>query len=416
MSKYVIKGGIKLDGSIEIDSAKNSVLPMMAGAILTKEIVVIKKCPKITDVFNMSLILKSLGVKTDFIENDLYIDASNLSGYTVNSELTNKLRSSFFMTGALLSAVNKAEVCFPGGCKIGKRPIDLHISALKCLGVCVTETVDRVICTRNGLLGRDVELSFPSVGATENVILSSVFCKGSTVLYNAAREPEISDLADFLNSMGAKISGAGSSTVIIQGVKRLHGTVYTPIPDRIETGTYLLAAAITDGEIELKNTRAENISLLIHKLSNNTCKIRISNDIIYLKCGRVRRNLFLSTGPYPLFPTDLQAQATVLATVSDGVSVVKENVFENRFGYVKWLIKMGADITVFKRAAIINGVKRLHGGTVFAEDLRGGAALVLSGLLAEGKTTVCDIEHIERGYANLVSKLRHLGAEIEKTD
>ena len=412
MGKYVIKGGRKLSGKVTIESAKNSVLPLMAASIISRGNVVIRNCPKISDVFNMAKILNSLGVKTTFYGNDLLIDPKNIDAYTVNVDLATKLRSSFFMIGALISRVNKACVSYPGGCDIGKRPVDIHIQGLKDLGVCVDETSEGIICTRLHDKGGETCLSFPSVGATENLILASVITNGTTIIKNAAKEPEIRDLADFLNSMGAKIYGAGTDTVFIEGVKSLTGTEYSPIPDRIETGTFLIAAAITGGEIEIRNCKAENISVLMHKLCNNTCNISIKNDIIYIKSGIIKKSFSFITGPYPEFPTDLQPPAVALGCVSDGVFIVRENVFENRFGYTSFLNKMGADIKVSGRTAICRGVKNLVGVEVDAEDLRGGAALTLAGLCAEGITIVNNVEFIERGYSSFDHKLKSLGADI----
>lgn len=412
MENYVINGGRRLDGKIKIQSSKNAVLPIIAGAILTDEQVVIKNCPKIKDVFAMLDILTCLGAKWSFEEDNLIIDSSSIDKYSIPQNLAVELRSSIFMLGALISRLNKASLYFPGGCDIGLRPIDMHLSALADLGVIISDINGEINCVSNKIIGRDICLDFPSVGATENIILASVFAKGKTQIFNSAKEPEIVDLMNFLNSMGAKIYGAGTSTILIEGVSSLHGTEYTPISDRIECGTYLLATAITGGEVELSNCSAKNISLLVHKLCDNTCKISISNDIIYIKSGSIRKGFSFTTGPYPMFPTDLQAQAMSLLTVSDGVSVVSENVFEMRFRHIPELIKMGANIIVKGKNAIVTGVDRLNGAVVNANDLRGGAALVLAGLNAEGKTVVNNVNHVERGYYQMDKKLSALGADI----
>jgi len=414
MDKYVINGGRKLDGSIKIESAKNAVLPMLAGAILTDEEVIIKDCPKISDVLSMIKILSVLGVKTKFENENLIINAHSLNAYSIPSALMGELRSSVFMLGALIARLNKARIAYPGGCDIGLRPINIHIEALKSLGADITETGGELICSADKITGRELYLDLPSVGATENVILASVFCRGTTVLRNAAKEPEITDLINFLNSMGAKIKGGGTGTVVIEGVSKLHGTEYKPIPDRIEAGTYLIGAAITGGRVEIKGIFPEIIYPLLHKLCNNTCKIRVKNDIINLYSDRVRNRFNFSTDVYPGFPTDLQAQTMSLLAVSKGTSVVTENVFEMRFRHVSELKKMGAQIDVIDKTAIINGVKRLHGSTVTAQDLRGGAALVLAALNAEGKSVIEDVRHIERGYLNMDLKLNALGADIKK--
>ncbi len=414
MGRYEIYGGKKLSGKIEVESAKNAVLPLLAGAILTKEQVVIKNCPKILDVLSMIKILTSLGVEVNFEENNLVINAKTLISSSIPLGLGKELRSSIFMLGALLSREGKANLFYPGGCDIGLRPIDIHLSALKRMGVSVKEKSGELICCAHKLKGKEIYLDFPSVGATENIMLSAVLAEGKTQIHNSAKEPEIIDLMNFLNSMGAKIYGAGTSTILIEGVKKLHGTEFTPTFDRIEAGTFLLATAITGGEIEISGVNAKNISSLIHKLCDNTCKITIKNDIIYLKSGVAKKSFNIDTAPYPGFPTDLQAQTMALLCVCSGVSIVTENMFEMRFNHVPELIRMGADISVKGRSCLIKGVKELSGANVFAKDLRGGASLVLAGLVAQGKTVVSDIYHIERGYLNFEKKLCALGADIRK--
>ena len=416
MPKFVITGGRKLDGKVQIESAKNSVLPLLAGAILTKENVTIKSCPKIIDVLNMIKILKKLGVKAEFLGNDLVVDSSDINSYTIPSCLTKELRSSVFMLGALISRLRKARISYPGGCEIGSRPIDIHISALKKLGVDITEIGDEVICLAHNMRSEEIYLDFPSVGATENVILASVLIDGLTVIRNAAREPEIEDLIEFLNSMGAKITGGGTEIVRIEGVKSLHGTEFNPMPDRIEAGTYLISALITGGNVELHNCRAENILSVIHKFCNNTCKIDANNGIIHIKGGERPKAFSICTNPYPGYPTDMQAQAMALAAISDGTSFITENIFEMRFKHAVELKKMGADIKICGRMATIQGVDSLSGADVYAKDLRGGASLVLAGLSAHGTTTVNDIRHIERGYLDMDKKLALLGADIIKLD
>ena len=416
MERYVINGGRALSGKLKIESAKNAVLPILAASILTDEEVVIMSCPKIKDVMSMIKILNHLGVKTEFQQDNLVIDASGLNSYSVPAVLTGELRSSVFMMGSLVSRVKKARLAYPGGCSIGLRPVDIHIKALNKLGVNVTDVFGELICIADRIKGGEIYLDYPSVGATENAILTAVFAEGKTEIHNPAKEPEIVDLMNFLNSMGAKVFGAGTSTIFIEGVKRLHGTCYKPMPDRIECGTYLIATAVTGGDIELSNCNVKNISSLIHKLCDNTCKITLKNDIIHLRGGSVRKCFSIETGPYPSFPTDLQAQTTVLATVSEGTSVITETVFETRYNHVAELMRMGASISVKGRTAIVQGVKRLHGATVTAKDLRGGAALVLAGLSAEGKTVVSQISHVERGYLEFDKKLRALGADIKRKE
>lgn len=413
MDKYIINGGKKICGDITAESSKNAVLPMLAACVLTDEEVIIQNCPKISDVMNMLKILNYLGASTYFSDNNLVVNASGINKFDVPTELSKELRASVLLLGALLSRNKKVKLAYPGGCDIGMRPIDIHIDALRHLGAVVGESEGEILCDGYCLAGNDVYLDFPSVGATENIILTSVLLKGITKIHNPAKEPEIVDLAMLLNKMGAKVSGAGSNTIVIEGVKRLSGATHKPIPDRIEVGTYLIAAAITGGEIEIKNVKPENISSLIVKLCDNTCKISLKNDIIHLVSG-MRKSFSVATGPYPYFPTDMQAQCTSLLSVSSGISVVEENVFEMRFRHIPELIKMGADIKVRGSTAIIRGVKKLHAAEVTAYDLRCGAALVLAGLVAEGKTVVCGIKHLERGYLEMDKKLRCLGADIIK--
>jgi UDP-N-acetylglucosamine 1-carboxyvinyltransferase len=412
MEKYLIKGGRKLSGKISVDSAKNSVLPIIAASILTEEEVIIKNCPKISDVLCMIKILESVGVKTYFQDNALIVNAKSLNSYEIPSQYSKELRASIYMMSALISRVKKAKQSYPGGCNIGVRPIDYHLKSLKSLGVNILEDTDCIFCSASKIEGTKIFLDFPSVGATENIMIVSAISNGKTEIHNAAKEPEVVDLMKFLNSMGAKIYGAGTSTILIEGVKRLFATNFMPMSDRIETGTYLISAAITGGEIEVSNCDTKNISSLIHKLCDNACKITMKNDIIYLKSGESKKSFSFSTGPYPAFPTDLQAQATTLLTVSDGLSVVTENVFDMRFNYVAELKKMGANIDINGRNAVVNGVNRLHGADVVAQDLRGGAALVLAGLNAEGDTIISDICHIKRGYLDMDKKLKKLGADI----
>lgn len=416
MAKLVVLGGRRLSGSVEICCAKNSVLPIISASILTKEQVVIKKCPKINDVLSMIEIIKKLGVSCEFNDGDLVVNSKNLASSKVDKTLAKELRASVLLMGALISRENKAEIPNPGGCEIGQRPTDIHIKALKQLGVKFRFEDERLLCTCSKIKGAKIELTFPSVGATENAMLASVLAEGKTEIRNAAREPEIVDLMKFLNSMGAKVYGAGTSIILIEGVKELHGTEYTPMSDRIEAGTFMVATAITGGELEIKGCNAKNISHLLHKLCDNACKITTYNDIIYIKSKGKRKAFSFSTGPYPDFPTDLQPQTMVLSAISNGVSVINETVFENRFKHVCELKKMGADISTSGRTAVVNGVKNLVGAQVVSSDLRGGAALVLAGLVAEGETIVEGINHIDRGYFEFDKKLLSLGAEIKRKD
>ena len=408
---FRINGGRRLDGKIRIESAKNSVLPIMAAAILADGQTFIKNCPEIADVVNMAKIIETCGVKTEFVGKDLVITPDNSARIGFSYDISKSVRTSVLTLGALSAKYGKAVIPYPGGCDIGGRPVDIHISALKNLGAKIKEENGFIVCTERVKGGKAV-LPFPSVGATENAIIAAATADGESVIYNAAKEPEIVDLAEFINLLGGKVYGAGSSVVRVKGVKKLFGGEFCPSPDRIEAGTYLIAAAITGGEAELKGVKPENISALLGKLCENTCKIKIKNDIIYIRCGRTRKGFSLSTGPYPSFPTDLQAQACALASVSGGVSVIKENVFKKRFHDIAELNKMGADVSLNGSTAEIRGVLRLHGAEVYAHDLRCGAAMVLAGLNAEGTTTVKDISHLQRGYLRMDEKLSALGAEI----
>ena len=416
MGKFVIEGGRRISGKIKAESAKNAVLPILAASLLTDGEVIIKDCPEIADVKNMLAILSALGAKHRFSDGNLLLDCSGADNCSVPENLTRELRSSVLFAGALSAKFGRAEIALPGGCNIGKRPIDMHIDGLSALGIKGDRRDGAVSFACERLSGGAVELPVPSVGATENVMIAAAAAKGETVIKNAAKEPEIADLAEFINAMGGKVYGAGTETVRIVGVNKFSGTVYRPVFDRIETGTYLVAAAITGGEIEISGVRSEKFSALIGKLCDNSCKLTVKNDIIYLRSGKTRKPFYIRTGYYPAFPTDMQAQATALAAVSSGVSVIRESVFENRFGYVRELKKMGAEISIASDTAIVNGIKRFHGEKVTAADLRGGAALVLAGLNAEGKTVVDGASHIERGYVKMEKKLSALNADVIKTD
>lgn len=413
MEKYIINGRNKLFGSVEIQTAKNSVLPILAAAVLTDEKVKIINTPKITDVRNMVKILTKLGCKAVYDGDDISIDSSCADCYEIPSELAHELRSSVFLLGSVISRFHTAKIAYPGGCDIGLRPVDLHLTGLKRLGVEITEANGYIICKCENLRGNEIMLDCPSVGATENIMLAAVKAEGTTVIKNAAREPEIEDLQKFLNCLGAKVKGAGSGTVVIEGVKKLGGCEFLPISDRIEAGTFLVAAAMCGGEVELSHASAENISSLIHKLRENGCKIHTNNDRIVLESNRRLTSVkSIETQPYPGFPTDLQAQMTALCCICRGQSIITENLFETRFKYVPELRKMGADITVINRNAFVRGVEGFKGATVVAHDLRGGAALVLAALAAEGKSQILDVSHIDRGYAAFEYKLRKLGGDI----
>ena len=413
MEKYIINGGNKLYGSVEVQTAKNSVLPILAATVLTDDKVKIFNVPNITDAKNMVKILSGLGCRVAFEGNDLVVDGSFAEKDEISRELAHELRSSVFLLGSIISRFRTAKIAYPGGCDIGLRPVDLHLTGLKRLGVDIKEDNGYIICECDKLHGDEIMLDCPSVGATENIMLAAAKAEGTTLIKNAAREPEIEDLQRFLNCMGAKVRGAGTGTIVIEGVKTLHGCEFQPIPDRIEAGTFLIAAAMCGGEIELRNACAENISSLLHKLRENGCKIRLNNDKIVLENHRRLTSVkSIETQPYPGFPTDLQAQITALCCICRGQSIITENLFETRFKHVPELRKMGADITVINRNAFVRGVEKFTGATVVAHDLRGGAALVTAGLAAEGRSEVLDISHIDRGYGSFEYKLRSVGGDI----
>lgn len=415
MDKFIIDGGEKLYGKVRVHSAKNTVLPLLAASVLTDEQVKIHGVPAINDVENMLHILSEVGCVIKRQKDCAVIDSSNAVSHEIPTRLTKELRSSVFMLGSVLTRFRRAKISYPGGCDIGLRPIDLHLSGLKKLGVEIVEKDGYIHCSAERLQGAEILLDFPSVGATENIILAAVKAAGITVIRNAAKEPEISDLQRFLNAMGAKVRGAGGGTVVVEGVERLHGVDYTPIGDRIEAGTYLIAVASCGGEMEIEGVPAENIAALLHKLRENGCKIHTKNDKIELYSdGKLKSVNLVETMPFPGFPTDLQAQYSALSATAKGATLVVENLFETRYRYAAELKRMGADITVRGRAAFIRGVEKLHGASVTAGDLRGGAALVVAALRAEGQSSVMDLSHIDRGYAEFEGTLRNLGAKIKR--
>ena len=417
MEKFYIVGGNQLNGKLKIKGAKNAILPILAGTILCKDKVTIKNVPNLSDIHNMCEILRILGCEVTEKQGEIIVNSKNINSYILPSELTNKLRASIFLLGPLLALQKRARVSFPGGCNIGNRPIDIHLDGLKNLGVDIIENHGFINCDATSQQAREYTLRFPSVGATENLIMSAVFTKGITTLNNCAKEPEIVDLQNFLNKMGAKISGAGTCQIVIQGVKKLHGTSYSPIGDRIVAGTYIIATLCTGGNVELSNIDPKHLSSLLEKIASNDCLITTKNDKIKIVSkGRKKSIPFVETKPYPDFPTDLQAQMMTLQAVSEGTSILVENIFESRFRHVPQLIKMGADITIKNNYAIINGKERLQGAEVTASDLRAGASLVIAGLCANGYTTISDIYHIDRGYDHIEDDLTSLGADIKRID
>ena len=410
-----IEGGVKLNGECEITSAKNSLLPILAGSIMCDGCVVLNKCAYYTDVDYMIKILESLGAKAEQNGDSLYINLKDANKYFVDEIFTKKVRSSIFMLGPLLSRFKRAKVAYPGGCNIGIRPIDLHLKGLRELNAKIDEKHGYIICDGTNMKSDNIHLDFPSVGATENLMMASVFLKGKTTINNVAKEPEIVDLQNFLNAMGACVVGAGTSVIEVYGVEKLHSVEFTPIPDRIITGTYVLACAMAGGKVRLKNTIPMHNVALINSLKQTGLKVTSKKDIIsVVGSGRLKSVPKIETMPYPGFPTDLQSQFLALQTISKGTSVISENLFETRYKICTELIKMGADITLKDKTAVVQGVSKLYGATVVASDLRGGAGLVLAGLSADGYTTVEEAGHIDRGYFKIEEDLSKLGANITR--
>lgn len=415
MNALRIHGGRRLTGEWRVHSAKNAVLPIMAASILTGEETRLEECPELVDVTYMADILRTLGCRIHSGDGALTIDPQNLNRHEMPDALAKKIRSSIFLLGSILARFRKATVTFPGGCEIGLRPIDLHLSGLRQLGVDVREEGGLIRCDGRHMRAGTVHFDYPSVGATENVMMAAALLKGRTVLSNVAREPEITDLQNFLNAMGARISGAGTHTVTVEGVDRLRGVSYCPMPDRIVAGTLLAAAAATGGDIRLTNVPCRDLYAVFTKMREMGCEIDEEESAVRLRAPQ-RLTAFqqLQTQPHPGFPTDMQAQMLALAAMAKGTSVVVENVFENRFAHAGDLNRMGANVLVNGRTAVVQGVDMLYGTHVTARDLRGGAALVIAGLAARGETLVERAELIDRGYERLEEMLGALGAEIRR--
>lgn len=413
MSSYIIEGGHKLEGTVKISGSKNAALPILAATVLNVGKTTLYNVPNIQDTQMMFKILETLGGKVEKKNNKIIIDTSKINKFEIPEELMHKMRSSVILAGALLGRYKKAIFSYPGGCDIGSRPIDLHLRSFEKLGINVVQNYGNIICDAEKIKGEKIDLDFPSVGATENAILASVLAEGTTTITNAAREPEIIDLQNFLNKMGAKIIGAGTNEIRITGVKKLKDISYNIMPDRIETGTFLCLAVATKGNLILENTNAEHITPVITKLQEAECKIEIEKNKIKINSNKKIKALDIKTMPYPGFPTDMQSVFSAMLTTAKGTSIIVENIFENRFKYTQELNKMGAKITVEGKSAIIRGVRKLYGANVKATDLRGGAALVLAGLSAKGITKVENIEYILRGYENFDKKLRNINANIQ---
>ncbi len=418
MGKFIVSKSDCLNGEIIIDGAKNAVLPVLASTILTGEDCIIENAPYLKDVEIMLEILKELGAKCSFDKNSkkILVNCNNIVNSPLPSELVKKIRASFLFAGPLLAKFGKVKIQMPGGCRIGVRPVDLHLKGFSMLGAEVLQEHGYIEISADRLIGNNIYLDFPSVGATENIIMAAVLSKGETNISNCSIEPEIVDLAEFLNKMGAKIYGAGTDNIKIVGVPQLYGTKHKVIPDRIEAGTFMIASVITNGDLIIKNVVCEHLMPVIAKLKDMNAQITEGDNFIRVSSNGSLFNTDIKTLPFPGFPTDMQAPFMSLMTVADGTGIINETVFENRFMHVGELNRMGADIKVESKSAIVKGVKKLTGTQVKATDLRAGAALILSALVAEGETEISDIYHIERGYCNIEEKLKKVGAKIKKVD
>ena len=416
MSKLIIQGGKKLEGEVQISGSKNAALPIIAGTVLIKGKTTLYNVPNIQDVQTMFEIIKDIGGKVTKKNNKIIIDTSKIHTYEISENLMRKMRSSVILAGAIIGKHKKANFSYPGGCEIGSRPIDLHLKGFEKLGINIKEEYGEIICEADRIMGTQIHLDFPSVGATENIILASCLAEGVTVLTNAAKEPEIEDLVKFLNKAGAKIKGAGTDRVEIIGVKKLTEVSYNIMPDRIEAGTYLVAGAITGGNLKVTNLNSNHIEPILNKLEEAGCVLKIEKNTVEIKAPKRIKAVDIKTMPYPGFPTDMQSIFGALLTTAKGTSIITENIFESRYKYVQELNRMGAKINVEGRTAVIKGTKRIQGASVVASDLRGGAALVLEALVAKGVTQVDNVHYILRGYENIVDKLKNLGAKIYLED
>lgn len=415
MDVFKVNGGSRLTGSVRLHGAKNSALPILAATILIKGSTIIHNCPNLSDVRETISILESLGCIVSFDDNTVAVDATNVNSSKIDENVMRQMRSSILFLGSLLSRTHEASIYLPGGCDIGARPIDLHIKSLKNLGAQVIENGSSIKCKALSIHGTKIILPFPSVGATENIIICAAVSKGKTTIVNPAREPEISDLASFLNKCGARIYGAGESVIEIEGVSELHGCEHTIIPDRILASTYMSACAVTGGEIVIEDIRPSSLNPVFPVFSEMGCKLYLKSNYLRISSPqRLKRVRMIKTMPFPGFPTDSQSPIIAALSVAKGTSVMKENIFENRFRFVSELCRFGADVEINDKLAVINGVKSLTYANVYASDLRGGAALVVASLKAEGESTINNLEYIDRGYENLENNLTLLGADIKR--
>lgn len=415
MSKLVIEGCNCIEGEVTVHGAKNSALPLLAATILCEGESILHNCPRLSDVDASIRILRYLGCSVLRDGNSVMVDAQDVYGYDIPDTLMREMRSSIVFLGAIVSRMGRARLSFPGGCELGPRPIDLHLKALRQMGLIINEYhgyLDCLVPTR--LKGTNIALSFPSVGATENVILAAVLACGTTVITNAAREPEICDLADFLNECGAKIKGAGEGTIIIEGVDMLYGTEHRVIPDRIAATTFMTAAAITGGDLLIKDIIPVHLAQVIPVFEDAGCEVRCDNTMLRISAPKQLYPVKIRTMPYPGFPTDAQPPLMAMSTLANGTSVFVENIFESRYKHVDELLRLGANIKVEGRVAVVEGVRHLSGASVQAADLRGGAALLIAGLAAEGVTELSGLHHIDRGYEAIEQNLSAVGAVVKR--
>jgi len=418
LGKFVIEESGRLRGKVRVSGSKNAVLPIITATLLTDEACIIHDVPALTDVLVMQNLIEDLGGTTDWdmARETLKISVKNINKAEASYELCAKMRASFLVAGPVLARTGEVKIALPGGCAIGSRPVDLHIKGLAALGANITQEHGYVHAKARRLQGANIYLDFPSVGATENIMMAATLARGQTIIQNCAVEPEIVDLSNFLTSMGAQIRGSGTDTIRINGVDSLSGATHTIIPDRIEAGTFMLAAAITNGDVELANVVIDHLKPIIAKLREAGVDITETDDGIKITGSAARRAIDIKTLPYPGFPTDMQAQFLSMLATTPGTNIVTETVFENRFMHIPELVRMGADIKIDSRSAIIEGVPKLTGTQVKATDLRAGAALILAALSAHGTTEIHDIYHVDRGYFRFDEKLRGLGAKILRID
>lgn len=415
MEQYIIKGGSPLVGEVEIGGAKNAALAILAAATMTDDTVLIENVPDVRDTNVMMQAMESIGVRIEHVDrHTVKVSAKNVHVHAIEDDYIKKIRASYYLIGALLGKYKEAEVALPGGCNIGSRPIDLHLKGFRALGANAEVDHGLIKTWADKLKGGHIFLDKASVGATINIMMAAVLAEGTTIIENAAKEPHVVDVANFLNRMGAGVKGAGTDVIRIKGVERLHGTDYAIIPDQIEAGTFMFAAALTKGDITVKNVIPKHLESITSKLLEIGCEIKESDEDVRVVATKRLGHTMVNTLPYPGFPTDMQPQITVALGLSEGTSIVTESIFENRFRYVDELARMGADIKVEGNVAVIYGVEKYTGASITAPDLRAGAALVLAALAADGFTTIDDIKYIERGYEDFDIKLKGLGAAMEK--